>query len=362
MKIDHVHFYVEDAREWRNWFVQKMRFQAIANGTNNHTRTEVVRSGSVTFALSSPLTSASPVARFLSVHPPGVADVAFGVSNLEKVIQKAIAKGANVQKQLQQRQFPQGQLRWCQIVGVTGLYHTLIERTGVTPVLPYNWLDYKSIAASPEINFAGIDHLVLNVATGKLQETVSWYENALGFQRQQTFSIQTERSALYSQVMVHPVSGVQFPVNEPASPNSQVQEFLDVNRGAGIQHIALVTPQIVGVTNNFRCAGLSFLSVPATYYKQLRSRHPDLSLSAADWKQIAQAQILVDFPQVKLLPDESQSEPILLQIFTQPIFGQPTFFFELIERRSQAKGFGEGNFRALFEAIEQEQIKRGTLQ
>ena len=135
--------------------------------------------------------------------------------------------------------------------------------------------------------------------------------------------------------------------------NSQIQEFLDINRGAGIQHIALRTSNLKSAIAQFRARGLSLLSVPESYYTELKKR-PGLPLSSQELAAIAQQEILVDWK-------EDAQNAVLLQIFTQPIFEQPTFFFEFIERRSQAQGFGEGNFRALFEAIESEQIKRGNL-
>ena len=140
MKIDHVHFYVDNARKWREWFVRVMGFQEIASGCNQHTQTEVVRSGEVTFVLSSPLTLNSPVAQFLQLHPPGVADVAFGVTDIEVAQKRAIAQGVKILQPLQQWQSAWGQVRWTQIASITGLDHTLIERTGITPPLPQNWL------------------------------------------------------------------------------------------------------------------------------------------------------------------------------------------------------------------------------
>jgi 4-hydroxyphenylpyruvate dioxygenase len=197
---------------------------------------------------------------------------------------------------------------------------------------------------------------VLNVPAGDLERAVAWYENILDFQPQQMFKIKTDRSALHSQVMVSRNGNVQIPINEPASGNSQIQEFLDVNQGAGIQHIALKTTNIVSAIAQFRASGLSLLSVPQTYYKRLQQR-PRLPLSSQEFEAIAQQEILVDWKEDTSL-EAQQNIPLLLQIFTQPIFGQPTFFFEFIERRYQVQGFGEGNFRALVEAIESEQIKR----
>ena len=202
-----------------------------------------------------------------------------------------------------------------------------------------------------------IDHLVLNVATGDLKPAVAWYGHILDFQPQQAFKIQSDRSALFSQVLISPDGNVQLPINEPASANSQIQEFLNLNRGAGIQHIALHTTNIVQAIAKFRACGLSLLPVPQSYYTQLKTKLT-LPLLPEEFEAIAQQEILIDW---KDTPEPQRVTPLLLQIFTQPIFGQPTFFLELIERRSQAQGFGEGNFRALFEAIESEQIKRGSL-
>lgn len=367
MNINCIHFYVENANESRDWFVKQMGFQAIASGANCHTLTNVVNSGAVTIVLSSPLTSASPVAQFLRRHPPGVADVVFAVSDLPSLLRLAIANGAKVLQQ------SQGGRKWAKIAAWGGLTHTLIEFSGAahssipidqafllsivptetTPVA-LSFSEFKDISTTDLDFFSGIDHVVLNVPTGDLEAALSWYEDVLGFRRRQSFTIQTEQSGLRSQVLVHPISGVQFPINEPTSANSQVQEFLNANQGAGIQHIALKTPQIVEVIAQLRAQGLAFLPIPASYYIQLHSRYQELNLSLAEFEKIAAQEILVDW-------DKKSPQALLLQTFTKPIFEKPTFFFELIERRQEAQGFGEGNFRALFEAIEREQMKRGSL-
>lgn len=353
MQIDRVHFYVEDASVWHNWFIHKLGFQAVANSSNSHTCTEVIRNGPISFVVSSPLTSLSPVAQFLRQHPPGVADVAFCVEDVEAVMQRAVAHKVKV---LQPIQHQEG-CKWAKIAAWGSLSHTLIEKQESQESQKLLLIPHLSSLIphpmSHEPHFTGIDHIVLNVAAGDLERAVAWYENVLEFHSLQAFKIQTERSALDSQVMVSPNSCVQFPINQPASPNSQIQEFLDVNRGPGIQHIALQTHNIVQAIAQFRSCGVSFLSVPSTYYAQLQERQ-GLPLSVAELEQIAKEQILVDW-------QETNPDALLLQTFTQPIFAQPTFFFEIIERRSQAAGFGEGNFRALFEAIEREQIKRGSL-
>jgi 4-hydroxyphenylpyruvate dioxygenase len=397
MKLDHIHFYVEDARASHDWFVNYMGFQSLASGASCHTLTTVVKSGGVYIVLSSPLTSASPVAQFLRLHPPGVADIAFAVSDLEGVMERAVANGAKVLQPVQQQQLAKGSRKWGKIAAWGSLSHSLsdqclatalgdeptlrqplrgivpqrdrignvslppvlfdtevsIESFSLTQSSEVAATDYQLPTADSEL-FSSIDHIVLNVAAGDLERALRWYEDVLGFQRQQTFTIQTDKSGLRSQVMVHPDSGVQFPINEPASANSQIQEFLDINQGPGIQHIALHTPQIVQAIARLRHLGLSFLPIPSTYYTQLREQHQGLPLSTVELEEIAAQQILVDW-------QEQSSQALLLQTFTQPIFKQPTFFFELIERRQEAQGFGEGNFRALFEAIEREQLKRGSL-
>ncbi|NET64143.1 MAG: 4-hydroxyphenylpyruvate dioxygenase [Moorea sp. SIO1G6] len=373
MKIDHVHFYVEDATVFSDWLVKILGFQRVVSGSSDHTYTEVVKSGSITFLISSPLTSASPIAEFLRLHPPGVADIAFLVEDLEAVIENASAQGNQVVQPPQEQFQRQGRLKWSQIPSWGSLVHTLVERDGICDQsffpAQFNWITKTAHGKPPSLSgegnqgnnnlqtmFTTIDHVVLNVAAGELERAVNWYQQVLGFCPQQIFSIQTQQSGLYSQVMVDPTGEVQLPINEPTSANSQIQEFLDVNGGPGIQHIALRTSNIVEAIAQLRGRGLPFIEVPSSYYSQLRQRPggSNLPLLTAEWEEIATRQILVDWQQ-------EFPQALLLQTFTQPIFGKPTFFFEIIERRFQAKGFGEGNFRALFEAVEREQNKRGRL-
>lgn len=361
MEIDRIHFYVEDAIAQRDWFVCYLGFEAIASFSDIHTRTEVVKSGSICFCLSSPLCAESPVAEYFQRHPAGVVDVTFAVNNLEAVLQKATAAGAKVLQPLQEKKSTEGRMQWAKIGGWGELSHTLIERNGETGELypvgdgekPAEFITYNTNNKNTDSFYFKIDHLVLNVKRGDLEPALSWYEKTLGFQRQQTFDIQTERSGLHSQVMVHPEGGVQLPINEPTSDNSQIQEFLDANRGSGIQHIALGTQDILATVAQLRKRGLSFIEVPPKYYVNVRKRL-GFSEVSAEWEAIAAQQILVDW-------HAEAPESLLLQTFTQPIFKEPTLFFEAIERRLAAQGFGEGNFRALFEAVEREQIKRETV-
>ncbi|PNW58488.1 UNVERIFIED_CONTAM: 4-hydroxyphenylpyruvate dioxygenase [Euhalothece sp. KZN 001] len=360
MKIDQIHFYVENASQWRNWFVSQMGFQSVASPhRNQNTVMEVVKSGEAVFVLYAAENENSPIADYLQNHPPGVAAVTFHVPQLAQKLSNFLTPDVTLLQPLQKMETEKGCLRWCQILGVTGLIHTLVERQGITPLLPSQpkWVEKSppETESSSGLFFTGIDHLVLNVARGALTPTVQWYEKVFGWQRKQAFSIETPRSGLHSQVLVDPDGEVQFPINEPSSDNSQIQEFIDYNRGAGIQHLALSTSDVATTTIKLKERGISFLSVPNTYYTQLKERFSELPLTEPEWEKIKQAQVLVDCEAPDLTASVRRN-PLLLQIFTKPIFAEPTFFFELIERRDRAQGFGEGNFRALFEAIEREQF------
>jgi 4-hydroxyphenylpyruvate dioxygenase len=356
MHFDHVHFYVTNAKASRDWFIDKLGFQSLGCVTNPDTHTEILQQGAVDFLLSSPVTSVSPVAEYLHQHPPGVVDVAFQVEDVEAAAEQMIAEGVKIIQPIQQYSDENYLLKWFVIVGWGGLHHTLVERRNHPD---WKWLPHIPFAiphSSIPSSIIGIDHVVLNVEAGDLQAAINWYQRVLKFLPQQTFDIQTKRSGLQSQVLVNQQNNVKFPINEPTSNNSQIQEFLDLNRGSGIQHIALKTNNIIETVGELRQNGLAFISVSPHYYNQLQQKLHE-NLSREDWQKIQEYKILIDFP---------RSQSMLWQIFTQPIFDEPTFFLEFIERKItlvnkhkfEAEGFGEGNFQALFEAIEQEQIKR----
>lgn len=344
MKIDRIHFYVRDAKKQRNYFVQKMGFCSVGTYINNNSYTEILANNSILFLISSPLNLSSSVARYLTCHPAGVADITFRIADLESVIAKAKQSDVKVIKDIQVDYFQNRYFKWAKIQGWGDLQHTLIaENSQVT-------LNSK-ISTSSMIN--GIDHVVLNVADGQLQSAATWYKDIFNFELQQNFYIQTTRSGLYSKALIDPTGQVQFNINEPTSGNSQIQEFINLNNGSGIQHVALRSTNLVKTVSQMRYWGLSFLPIPPAYYTNLKQSCQEkiASLKAEEWQAIETEQILIEF-------NPHYSESVLLQIFTQPIFDSPTFFFELIERRKQARGFGEGNFRALFEAVESQQINR----
>lgn len=358
MHFNHVQFYVDNAQFSQEIFLKKLGFQRLGCVKNYHTQTEVVNQGSVYFLLSSPLSSASPVADYLHHHPPGVVDVGFRVDDLEFRVEQIVSKGGKILQPIQDYCYENSSIKWVTIAGWGGLNHTLVqeERNPNWKLLPDFLFPIPLVSLPTQIT--EIDHVVFNVEVGDLKPAVDWYKKIFELQPLQTFNIQTKRSGLHSQVLVSDQGSVQFPINEPTSETSQVQEFLEANRGSGIQHIALKTNNIIQTVAQLRQQSLSFLSVPDNYYTQLKQKWSQNNRDI-DWESLQKYQVLAD-------SSDATPEAILLQIFTQPIFEQPTIFFELIERKTfwiknqkvQAQGFGEGNFQALFEAIEREQVQR----
>jgi 4-hydroxyphenylpyruvate dioxygenase len=336
MEIDRIHFYVVDALCTRNLLIEKIGLQALATNTNEHTIEYLVGNDRLLFSIASPLTAASPVADYLNLHPSGVKDVSFRVADLAKIRHKIDRAGIEIIAASSDPNTPP----WLKIWGWGAIEHTIVQA--------------NSRSIDPHIvdldrTITGIDHLVLNVAIGDLEPATNWYRDLFDFQVQQTFNIHTPTSGLASKALISPCGKIRFNINEPSSSNSQIQNFLDLNRGAGIQHIALQTNDILSTVDRLQQQELAFLSIPPTYYTNLQNRassEQNLLLTNNEWQQLERLQILIDWSSV--MPTE-----ILLQIFTQPIFESPTFFFELIERRNRAQGFGQGNFQALFEAIEE---------
>src|SRR6266446_6350287 len=210
---------------------------------------------------------------------------------------------------------------------------------------------YKNVAGGMEdgdINFAMVDHVVANVE--RMDEWVEYYSNIFGFETKMHFDINTGRSALMSKVVGSEDGYIKLPINEPSSKNSQIQEYLDEYRGPGVQHIALLTPNILATVGEMRKQGVDFLDVPDSYYdEELKKRIGEIE------------EDVTELNKLKILVDRDRPDGYLLQLFTQCVFNRPTLFFEVIQRRGNSEGFGEGNFTALFEAIEREQKKRGSL-
>jgi 4-hydroxyphenylpyruvate dioxygenase len=334
MEIDRIHFYVSDATRVQDLLIKQMGLRSLGGKISEQTIEYLVGNSHLSFSISSPLNSASPVADYLRFHPSGVQNVSFRVRDLDSIR----ARLDRLRIDILETSAVEADLPWLKIQGWGSIEHTIIQAPA------------KSSKSTSDVNetITGIDHLVLNVAVDELEPATIWYQNLFDFQVKQTFDIQTQKSGLTSKALVSNCGKIRFNINQPSSSNSQIQQFLDLNRGAGIQHIALQTNHIFPTVDRMQQQQLAFLSIDPTYYTQLQIRAStaqNLALTADEWQQLKQLQILVDWA-------ESAPEAVLLQIFTEPIFETPTFFFEIIERRNLAQGFGQGNFQALFEAIE----------
>ena len=350
MKIDRVHFYTRNAAATRDWFVRHVGFKAIASYLNEHTHTELIALNSAYFLISAPLNTDSPVARYLAQHPEGIADIAFWVEDLDLILDRARQLGRNILQDVRITKLEHGIYRTAQITGWQDLQHTLIEEKGDRYGHLSSSIQQNRIETHKTSNITDIDHVVLNVAAGKLDSAVKLYQDLFGFRVQQNFQIQTSQSGLTSQALIDDTGQVQFNINQPTTANSQIQDFLDLNNGAGIQHLALRSHNLIADVWQMLQSGLEFLAVPKTYYDSLSALS---SLNVAERQAVIAQQILVDCN-----PDTPQS--LLMQIFTPPILEQPTFFLEFIERRQAAQGFGQGNFQALFEAVERHTQQRSN--
>jgi 4-hydroxyphenylpyruvate dioxygenase len=345
MKIDSIHFYVVNANATKDLLIQQMGLKFLGERIDEQTIEYLVGNDSLLFSIASPLNSASPVAKYLEDHPSGVKGISFQVPDLAVIRHRVDRLGLEVLSTSTDR----AELPYLKIRGWGSIEHTFIQSSSASASATATIVGGASPRENRQDAITGIDHLVLNVPVGELNLATTWYQNLFEFQVQQTFDIQTQTSGLTSKALVSACGKIRFNINQPSSSNSQIQDFLDRNHGAGIQHIALQTNDIFSAIDRMRQQQLAFLEIDPTYYSQLqiRSRTAQHSaLTTTEWHQLQNLQILADW-------SDATPEAVLLQIFTQPIFESPTFFFEMIERRNLAKGFGRGNFQALFEAIEQ---------
>ena len=350
MQINSIHFYVTDARNTSNWFINYLGFQLVDVVRDSNALTVAIAKRTIFLIFSCPLRNSGAVARYLDSHAEGIVDLSFRVRDLNSIINRANYYDIEVLQKIQQ----QGLIKYSCLAGWQDLQHTLIEATS-----PFNYYrlpngKLRRFRGSKKthpatLTFNSIDHIVLNVAQNKLSQAVTYYQNLFNFQIQQTFQIKTDRSGLYSQALIDTTGTVQFNINEPTTANSQIQEFIDLNGSAGIQHLALRSSNLIQDVAKMRSLGVLFLPIPAAYYAHLRQRLNRDLVRLTELQSIIEQSILIDWQQ-------HNRESLLMQIFTQPILAKPTFFLEFIERRQQAVGFGEGNFQALFAAVEQSTI------
>jgi 4-hydroxyphenylpyruvate dioxygenase len=353
-QIHHVEFWVGNAKQAAFFYRQAFGFSEFAyTGLETGRRdltSYALSQGRVRFVLATPLDPGHPAAEHIRLHGDGVRDIAFQVDDADRAFEEAVKRGAVPAIEPHDASDAHGRIRRSAIRTYGETLHSFISLDDYNgPFLP-GYVE-RNVPGEP-VGLLRIDHVVGNVELGKMDFWADWYASVLGFKRFVSFDdkdINTEYSALMSIVMSDDSAAIKFPINEPAMGRrkSQIDEYLDYYHGPGVQHIALQTTDIEQTVAALRGNGVEFLSVPPSYYDQLPARVGAIE-EALDM--IRGLGILVD----------RDDEGYLLQLFTRPVEDRPTLFFELIQRKG-SRGFGKGNFRALFEAIEREQALRGNL-
>ncbi|MDQ3660742.1 MAG: 4-hydroxyphenylpyruvate dioxygenase [Actinomycetota bacterium] len=352
--IDYIQFFVGNARQAAHYY-RSLGFTPVAYmGLETGSRDRVswcVRQNEITFVFTGTLDDNGAIADHVKRHGDGVHDVALRVPDAEESYRVAVERGAREVREPEILEDEHGKIVTAAIATYGETIHSLVSRQDYSGVF---WPGFASLPSSDVSGFgiSDIDHVVGNVELGKMQEWVAFYERIMGFTELRHFSdeeISTEYSALMSKVVWDGNGKIKLPINEPAEGKrkSQIEEYLEYYKSPGVQHIAMATEDIVRSVESASRAGIDFLRVPGVYYDEAKQRVPEI---ADKIEALQRNGILVD----------RDEDGYLLQIFSRPVQDRPTVFFELIERHG-ARGFGAGNFKALFEAIEREQAARGNL-
>ncbi len=356
--IDYVEFYVSNARQAAHFYRTTLGLRPVAYAgleTGMRDRVSwVLERRNVRFVVSAPLLPdpAHPIAAHIAQHGDGVKDIALRVSDAAAAYQEALRRGAHGVQEPTTAEDRHGRVIKATVATYGDTVHSFIQRDGYEGAFMPGFRAVDQAPPAPETGIAAIDHIVGNVELGRMDEWVRFYRDVLGFSQLLHFDdqdISTEYSALMSKVMQNGTGRIKFPINEPAEGRrkSQIEEYLDYYGGPGVQHIALATGNILASVDALKAAGISFLRVPDIYYEELPGR---VGTIAENVRELAKRGVLVD----------RDEEGYLLQIFSQPLQDRPTLFIEIIQRKG-SRGFGKGNFKALFEAIEREQDQRGNL-
>ena len=358
---DYVEFYVGNAKQSAHFYKTAFGFQSYAYKGLETGATDavsyVLTQDKIKIILTTPLHSSSPINKHLVQHGDGVKVIALWVEDARKAYQETLSRGAisYLEPVVESDEFGEVVKSGIHTYGET--VHVFIERKNYKGVFLPGFQKWESDYNPPEAGLKYIDHMVGNVGWNQMDTWVKWYEDVMGFENFLSFDdkqIHTEYSALMSKVMSNGNGRIKFPINEPAKgkKRSQIEEYLDFYEGAGVQHIAVATDDIIKTVSQLKSNGVEFLSTPPeAYYKAVPGRLEEFSHELReDIETLKGLGIMID----------ADEEGYLLQIFTKPLEDRPTLFFEIIQRMG-AKGFGAGNFKALFESIEREQAKRGTL-
>ena len=355
--MDAVVFAVGNAKQAAHYYSTAFGMRRVAyRGPENGAPDEaayVMESGHARFVFRGPVRAGTPLGERVAAHGDGVIDLALEVSSAGDAYEYALAHGARGLQAPRLLEDESGKVVTATIATYGDTRHTLVERSGYSGLYLPGYLPAPPVGTPGERPFfTGIDHCVGNVELGRMDEWVDFYQRVMGFTNMKEFvgdDIATEYSALMSKVVADGSRKVKFPLNEPAAGKrkSQIDEYLEFYGGPGVQHIALATDDIVASVRAMTAAGVEFLPTPGSYYDELGSWAGQTRVPADELRELG------------ILADRDE-DGYLLQIFTQPVQDRPTVFFELIERHG-SQGFGKGNFKALFEAIEREQARRGNL-
>jgi 4-hydroxyphenylpyruvate dioxygenase len=352
---DHVELWVGNAKQAAYWYEHALGFERVAYaGPETGVRDRasyVVEQGDIQFVLTSALREASEISQHVARHGDGVKDIALAVPDATEAYRQAVQRGARGVTEPHWTSDANGRVELAAIATYGDTIHTFVNRADYAGVyLP----GYEPVEATATdgVGLLAIDHCVGNVELGRMNHWVEFYEQVFGMTEMIHFSdedISTEYSALMSKVLTDGEGKIKFPINEPAEGKrkSQIEEYLEFNGGPGVQHVALTSAHIVQTVEALQVRGVTFLTTPGAYYEEVHERVGEIDESYEDLRRLG---ILAD----------RDDDGYLLQIFTKTAQDRPTLFFEVIERHG-ARGFGDGNFKALFEAIEREQALRGNL-
>lgn len=353
---DYIEFYVGNAKQAAHYYQTAFGFEWVAykgpeTGCPDHC-SYVLQQQKIRFVLTSALRPDHEIAQHVLRHGDGVKTLAIGVEDAAKAYAQAIERGAESVFEPIQTEDHDGRVVTAGIRTYGDTIHVLVERSAYRGTFLPGYQPRKSLVAVRPTGLKHVDHCVGNVELGQMNRWVRFYQEVMGFKLLITFDdkdISTEYSALMSKVVANGSGYIKFPINEPApgKRKSQIEEYVEFYRGAGVQHIAIETDNILQTVDQLRNNGVDFLYVPESYYENLTER---VGAIEENLEEIRRLNILVD----------RDEDGYLLQIFTKPVQDRPTVFYEIIQRKG-ARSFGKGNFKALFEAIEREQALRGNL-
>jgi 4-hydroxyphenylpyruvate dioxygenase len=353
---DHVELWVGNAKQAAYYYEHAFGFSRTAYaGPETGVRDRasyVLEQNEIRLVLTSPLRRGSEIGEFQHVHGDGVKDIALRVPDVTEAYRQAVQRGARGVAEPRWADDEWGKVELASIATYGDVVHTFVNRAQYEGVYLPGYVAQDGAVPGEDVGLLAIDHVVGNVELGRMEHWVEFYERVFGMTEMLHFSdkdISTEYSALMSKVMTDGQGKIKFPINEPAEGKrkSQIEEYLEFNHGPGSQHIALTSANIVDTVEALQRRGVVFLSTPEAYYDETPDRVGAIDES---WDDLRRLRILAD----------RDDDGYLLQIFTKTVQDRPTLFFEVIERHG-ARGFGDGNFKALFEAIEREQALRGNL-